>query len=303
MSHLYRLANAALALALLGMTPGIQAKEQVARAAPPARAARRVVLDEKTAGKAIHVRAARNLLTTVELPEDLLGVTCPDCSDGKNPGADALFHLETAGQGRYLTITPNAGGGRRRAVDDPVTTVLIRLEHATLLLYLERVERKRLADTRLILAYPNRPADSEYLRAEKAKFEAEAMAKIESEVSGRFLRAFSEPHHCTGKGGRVRSEDIVLEVTELCYFGRDVIIAFKVENRGRLALELGPVEVNRGAHKREYLSRRTVEFQEVSDGVVSVRLPEGDASTAAFELTVRESAGKQRRVTIGGLEL
>jgi hypothetical protein len=303
MSHILRLVNAALAAVLLSVTLGVQAKEPGARAASSVRAVRRVVLDEKTVGKAIHVRTARNLLTTVELPEDLLGVTCPDCSDGKD-NADALFRLETAGQGRYLTITPNTGEGRRaRAGDDPVTTVLVGLEHATLMLYLERVERKRLADTRLILAYPNRSADSEYLRAEKAKFEAEAMAKIESEVSGRFLRAFSQPHHCSGRGGRVRNEDIVLEVTELCYFGRDVIIAFKLENRGRVALELGAVEVNKGAHKREYLSKRTVEFQDASDGVVSVRLPEGGASPGTFDLTVRESAGKQRSVTVGGLEL
>jgi len=296
------LADAALAVFLLLSTPGAQAKEPAVHASSSIRAARRIVLEDKTVGKAIHVRTARNLLTTVELPEDLLGVTCPDCSDGKDPNADELFRLESAGQGRYLTITPNAGGGRRRTGDDPVTTVLVRLEHATLMLYLERVERKRLADTRVILAYPNRSADGEYLRAEKAKFEAEAMAKIESEVSGRFLRAFSQPHHCSGKGARVRHEDIVLEVTELCYFGREVIIAFTVENRGHVGLELGPVEVNRGAYKREYLSKRTVEFQDVSAGVVSVRLPEGSASPGVFELTVRESAGKQRSVTVGGLE-
>jgi hypothetical protein len=221
-----QLVNAALAVVLLGVTPVVQAKEPAARTTPSVRAARRVVLDDKTVGKAIHVRTARNLLTTVELPEDLLGVTCPGCSDGRDPSADALFRLESAGQGRYLTITPNTGEGRRRvgAGDDPVTTALVRLEHATLMLYLERVERKRSADTRVVLAYPNRSMESEYLRAEKAKFEAEAMAKIESEVSARFLRAFREPHHCSQKGGRVRSEDIVLEVTELCYFGRDVII-------------------------------------------------------------------------------
>jgi hypothetical protein len=294
--------SAALAVAFAGSTPSVKVKERADRAGTYVRAARRVVLDDRTVGKAIRIRTARYLLTTVELPEDLLGVTCPDCSEGKDPNAGALFQLESAGQGRYLTITPNARERRRvRAGDDPVTTALVRLEHATLLLYLELVERKRLADTRVVLAYPDRPTDSEYLRAEKAKFEAEAMAKIESEVSGRFLRAFSEPHHCSGKGGRVRSEDVVLEVTELCYFGREAVIAYTVENRGRVALELGPVEVNRGAHKREYLSKRTVGFQEVSEGVVSVRLPEGGASSGAFELTVRESAGKKRTVTVGGL--
>jgi hypothetical protein len=297
------LTGAALAVVLSASAPDVRMKAPPPLAGPSARAARRVVLDDRTVGKAIHVRTARNFLTTVELPEDLLGVTCPDCSDEKDTAADALFRLESAGQGRYLTVTPSTGGGRRRAGDEPVTTALVRLEHATLLLYLERVDRKALADTRVVLVYPNRSTDGEYLRAERAKLEAEATAKIESEVSGRFLRAFSEPHHCSGKGGRVRHEDVVLEVTELCYFGREVIIAFTVENRGHVALELGSVEVSRGAHKREYLSKRTVEFQQVSAGVVSVRLPEGGASPGAFELTVRESAGKKRSVTLGGLEL
>jgi hypothetical protein len=179
------LVDAALAAVLLVSMPGVQPKSTAARAALSVRAVRRVVLDDKTVGKAIQVRTARNLLT---------------------------------------------------------------------------------------------------------------------EVSGRFLRAFREPHSCSRKGGRVRNEDVVLEVTELCYFGREVIIAFTVENRGRVALDLGQVEVNGGVHQREYLSKRTVGFQEVSDGVVSVRLPEGGASPGVFGLTVRESAGKQRSVTVGGLE-
>ena len=40
----------------------------------------------------------------------------------------------------------------------------------------------------------------------------------------------------------------------------------------------GSVIVNKGASKREYLSERTIEFQKVSSGVVSLRLPEGDTT-------------------------
>jgi hypothetical protein len=183
-----------------------------------------------------------------------------------------------------------------------VTTVLVRLEHATLMLYLERVERKSAADTRVVLVYPNRTGETEYVRAEKAKLEAETAARIESEVSGRFLRAFSEPHHCSKKGARARNDDVVLEVTELCYFGREVILSFTVENRGRVPVEIGSVIVNKGASKREYLSERTIEFQKVSSGVVSLRLPEGDTTGGPFEITVSEGSGKRRSVTVGGLE-
>jgi len=271
---------------------------------PEVKGVRQVVLDEKTVGKTIAIRTARNLLTTVELPEDMLGApSCGDCTDGKNPDSDALFRVEPVAQGRYLAITPNAEAARRtNPGEEPVTTVLVRLEHATLMLYLERVERKSAADTRVVLVYPNRSGETEYVRAEKAKLEAETAARIESEVSGRFLRAFSEPHHCSKKGARARNDDVVLEVTELCYFGREVILSFTVENRGRVPVEIGSVIVNKGASKREYLSERTIEFQKVSSGVVSLRLAEGDAAGGPLELTVSEGSGKRRSVTVGGLD-
>jgi hypothetical protein len=300
MARVSTLVRCMASLALLSGSPRALAKG--AARDPEVKGVRQIVLDEKTVGKAIAIRAARNLLTTVELPEDMLGApTCGDCTDGKNPDSDALFRIEPVAQGRYLAITPNAASGRAKPGDEPVTTVLVRLEHATLMLYLQRVERKSAADTRVVLVYPNRTGETEYVRAEKAKLEAETAARIESEVSGRFLRAFSEPHHCSKKGARARNDDVVLEVTELCYFGREVILSFVVENRGRVPVEIGSVIVNKGTSKREYLSDRTIEFQKVSSGVVSLRLPEGDTTGGPFEITVSEGSGKRRAVTVGGL--
>jgi hypothetical protein len=62
------------------------------------------------------------------------------------------------------------------------------------------------------------------------------------------------------------------------------------------------VIVNKGTSKREYLSERTIEFQKVSSGVVSLRLPEGDATSGPFELTVSEGSGKRRSISVGGLD-
>src|SRR5512138_2593554 len=302
MARVSMLLRCMAAVPLLSGAPRALAKG--AAPEPEVKGVRQIVLDEKTVGKAIAIRTARNLLTTVELPEDMLGApACGDCTDGKNPESDALFRVEPVAQGRYLAITPNStASGRAKPGEEPVTTVLVRLEHATLMLYLERVERKSAADTRVVLVYPNRTGETEYVRAEKAKLEAETAARIESEVSGRFLRAFSEPHHCSKKGARARNDDVVLEVTELCYFGREVIVSFTVENRGRVPVEIGSVVVNRGTSKREYLSSRTIDFQKESRGVVSLRLGDGEPVAGPFELTVFEGAGKRRAVTVGGLD-
>ena len=302
MARVVTLVEAALAIALATAASAGRAKETATEGAPSVQEARQIVLDEKNVGKVFHIRTARNLLTTVEFPEDMLGApACGDCSSGKDADDDGLFRLDAVGQGRYLTIRPSSTARRMRPGEDEATSVLVRLEHATLTLYVERVERAK-ADTRVIFVYPNRTAESEYLRVEKAKLEAEAAAKIEAAVSGRFLQAFAEPHHCSRKGARARNDDIVLEVTEMCYFGREVIISFTVENRARAPVEIGSVMVNKGANKREYLSEKTVEFQKVSSGVVALRLPDGDSSSGAYELTVSESAGKRRAVTVTGLE-
>ena len=294
--------RAAMAVLLLVGTARAQPKQAKDR---PTALAREIVLDEKTARGAITIRTARDFLTTVEFPEDVVGTNCPGCTDWKGADGDGWFRIEPVAKGRYLAITPTSGDGRHgRTGEEPLATMLVRLEHATLVLRLERVERKSAADTRVVLLYPNRSGESEYIRAEKAKIEAESAATIQTQVTERFLRAFAEPHHCAQKGARARNDNIVLEVTEMCYFGREVILSFTIENRGRVPIEVGSVAVNKGSResKRGHLSESTIEFQKVSTGVMSMLLPEGDNSRGPYELTVSENTGKHRVVTVGGLE-
>jgi len=274
----------------------------VAEGDGPVQNTREIVLDERSAGKVFGIRTARNVLTTVEFPEDLSGrPACGDCEDDQGPEGDALYRMEVSGQGRYLTIRPNPAGRRGRD-EDTGTTVLVRMEHATLTLFVDQTERAR-ADTRVVFSYPNRAADSEYLRVERAKIEAEAAAKAETALTARFLRAFAEPHRCETKSARVRSDDIVLEAKEMCSFGREVIITFEIENRGRAPLEVGSVVVNKGSeNKREYLSQQTVGNDRPSTGVVAFHLADGEEVRGPYELTVFESGGRGRVISLGRLE-
>ena len=119
MARVSMLLRCMAAVALLSGAPRAFAKGAVPD--PEVKGVRQIVLDEKTVGKAIAIRTARNLLTTVELPEDMLGApTCGDCTDGKNPESDALFRVEPVAQGRYLAITPNAEAPARAKRTTPV---------------------------------------------------------------------------------------------------------------------------------------------------------------------------------------
>jgi hypothetical protein len=77
-----------------------------------------------------------------------------------------------------------------------------------------------------------------------------------------------------------------------------------VENRGRAPIEVGSVAVNKGTleSKEGYLSDSTIEFQKVSSGVMSLRLPDSDNTKGPFELTISETTGKHRVVTVRGVE-
>ncbi|HVO19849.1 MAG TPA: hypothetical protein VMU15_11370 [Anaeromyxobacter sp.] len=284
-----------------GAAPGKEPAARDEAASDPPRDAREIVLDEKASGRVFAVRTARNVVTVVEFPEDLVGLpACGDCEDGQGPEGDALYRMEAVARGRYLTLRPNPVARRARE-SDPVTTILVRMEHATLTLYVEQVERGR-ADTRVVFTYPNRSADDEYLRVERAKLELEAAARAEAALTARFLRSFAEPHRCVSKSARVRSDDLVLEVREMCYFGREVIITLEVENRGRDPLEVGSVVVNRGSSKREYLSEKTIEGDRPSTAVVALHLEDGEQVRGPYAVTLQESGGRGRVVAIDHLE-
>jgi hypothetical protein len=208
--------------------------------------------------------------------------------------------MAVSGQARYVTLRPNTSAKKPRD-GETGTTILVRLEHATLTLYVEQAERAR-ADTRVVFTFPNRTSDTEYLRVERAKIEAEANGRVETMFRGRMLRAMQEPHACVRKSARTRNEDIVLEVKEMCYFGRDVFIVFQVENRGSIPLEVGAVVVSRGQNAHDDLGGGRVEGSEPSVGAVSVRLADGDALKGPYELSIHEKGGKERVISVGRLE-
>src|SRR5512142_1273368 len=117
--------------------------------------ARQLALDDR--GKVFEIRVARNVVTTVEFPEEMVQKpTCPDCAEASAQDAgDALFRLDAHKDARYLAIWPNNAAARRwSSVEGVLTSVVVKLEHATLTLVLRRVDPPK-ADTRVVFVAPN----------------------------------------------------------------------------------------------------------------------------------------------------
>ena len=284
------------ALAAQKTAPPKDAATEV-RAQTP-RAKREIVLDEKDESKVIAIYTARNVLTTVEFPDELVAQPrCGSCeADEGAPGA-APYRLGYSIQGRYLTVRPNP---EVRQGNEDISNILVRLEHATLTLVLIPGEVAK-ADTRVVLGYPNRVAESEYLRVERGKIEAEANERVEKMYRNRLHQAMLEPHACRSTTTRNRNDDIVLEMREMCFFGRDVFFTFQLENRGSTPFETGAVTVDKGVSDGQEESR-TVKSDRPEVGVVGVHLRDSEQLHGPYTLTVREAGGKERTISVNRLE-
>lgn len=298
MAHATTLAHRTLALAVLLAVPAAHRAATARQVAVPGR---EIVLDTKTARGAIKIHTARDVLTVVEFPENVVTHNCPVCTESKEPDPSALFRVEKMADA-YLAITPLNGAGRRtQTASDRVATVFVQLEGGSVvMLYLDRVASARDADARVILAYPKQAAPT---RVDQKTLDKSTEEKITRAATDKFLSAFMGPHECSAKSARARNDDIVLRVTEICHFGRQVLVSFSVENRARAPFEVEAVTLNRGEQKTKQgiLSARTIAFDETTRGVEYLVLPDGESAQGPYQLTVSEKGGQHRVVTVDGI--
>lgn len=96
---------------------------------------------------------------------------------------------------------------------------------------------------------------------------------------------------------------MVLEVKELCRFGKRVYVRFALENRGRSLFAMGELTAGVGDGKtytptevRSLVSLQEVPFQQTAEGVLSFE-PE-DPSAHSFEVRFTEKGGRNRIIEL-----
>jgi len=284
--------------------PASAARPTVDSGAP--QGTREIVLDEHANGKVIGIRTARGVATTVEFPETFVeNPVCGDCEvdDGAGPptGNDALYRIQyPEHDGRFLTLFPNPSR-RARERSEMDTSILVRLAHAAVTLFVEQGDRAS-ADTRVVFTYPNHAGETEYIRAERQRIEKEADDRVKREVRARMHLALRAPHGCVAKSDRTRSDDIVLELKEICYFDRDVYFTFFVENRGRDPFDVKSVLVDKGKSDGQEDSE-TIDYTKPVTGIIGVQLAPGDALRGPYTLTIQERGGKERVISLRNVGL
>lgn len=275
-----------------------------------------IELDEKRARAVYRIRTAISMPAVIEFPENFVAPpACGDCADATKPGqSSALFALQAENAGNILMVKPRLypgpqADGSNIPATDFVTTITVRLQSMTITLQVELTEDKKLADPRVRFVLPNRATESRFvteaIAKAKGQMEADFASRVEQAAADQLLRSFLEPHECRSNTARARDNDMVLELKELCRFGRRIYVRFVLENRGRSLFVVSDVSTGIGDGKaftpveaRSLLSIPEVAFQQLTDGIVSFDVD--DPSAHSFELKLTEKGGRTRSVALQG---
>lgn len=264
---------------------------------------RTIVIDPAKPEKAYaRIRTAIGVPANIDFPEPF--ATDPACGDCGDEKSDALFKLEYPKQaGHYLTIKPRMFPGLHPrgyvvAQEDFFTNVIVRLPSVTITLIVELAAREK-ADTRVVFQFPPRdPTESAYVqqRIDQARRELEQTCarNLDEQVSKALLAALATPHRCSTASQRARSDDLVLELQEICQFDAVTYVRFTLENRRAESLRLADVIVRTHKSKSElvpqlHLPDREVAFRQTVTGVLSFTAL---ASEKSYELAPRTTSAR-----------
>jgi hypothetical protein len=299
-----------------GAGEGKEAKKDRGWARAPRRG-RTIVLTDENMKRPHEIQTARGVVTRVEFPEAMTAPPqCSDCTTDVSKAGDALYVLQAAELSRYLTIWPGNSARRWAAAGErAIVPVQVRLAHGEVTLLLRRGEGGRVDRRPVVFVAPDRTVENDYLRIERAKLEGAVAQRIEQGVKRRFEEAFLKEHRCKRSRAIIHTQDIVLEVNEICVFGGEalaagskaeaplLVLVFTVENRARAPFESGKLVVTKGTRVDEYDLGGPLESGEERTGVVVAKLKDGIRPYGRYEVTLHEGGGKGRVVTLSGVEI
>ncbi|NTX67626.1 DUF2381 family protein [Myxococcus sp. CA051A] len=306
-----------IALATAAPTPPAQS-------ASPDRQVRRIPIDETALTRVHEVLTHPSIPAVIEFPEGIVGQpSCGDCinlarATPQDMATPPLFGVQLFPAENYIVIKPtdvSAEEGGAIPSQAYLTSLNVRLTTGITLTMLIRYAPADRVDARVVFTLPNRSAESAYVRdavaKAKATLEADFAKRVDSAVATTFMRALTEQHECAPLSAKKWHDQVLLEAREICRYTIDshpmAFLVFSIENRSRAApFHFGEVVLSSGGDAdapldvESYPEPQELKFQQKMTGVVRVPV-EPSARAATYSLTIRETGGKGRELSLPGL--
>lgn len=285
---------------------------------PPATGrVREVTLDPSKRLEAPEIRLAPALTATLTFPEAWVSTpACGDCQYGSDENKGQFWRLDIDQATNAMSLKFIGMPTSQMLSDPPITNVNLQLEsglYVSLVVVLTLDPKQ--TDLRVDFRLPAGAGGKEKLTAKEKELEALFAGRVAEAASKELLTALMPGTRCRAFQGAPRRADMmVVRLDQLCQNGRYVYVTFEVENRQRtdLALLSATLTSQTGATNVEsrgdaevpvvLFEKQTLGFNARSKGIAAIPIVDGNLAPSTYSLTVQEDGGKERVITIEGIE-
>ena len=278
---------------------------------------REVMLDPKKRLVAEEIHPAPAFTTTLTFPEPWVSApACGDCQYGDAANKGQFWRLDVDPVTNSISVKFLVVPTSAMLADPPNTNINLQLEGG---LYISIVVVLTLdahtSDLRVDFRLPRGDGAKEKLTAKEKELNASFDARVADAASKELLAALLPGTRCVDFAGSPRrSDSMVVRLNQLCRNGRYAYVTFDVQNRQRGDLQLATatltnqsgatnVETRSGAEVPVVLFDQPVlVFNAHSRGIAAIPLTEPNPPPTTYTLVVTEEGGKERSVTIEGIE-
>lgn len=315
----HSLRSHALCLVVLAAAP-VLAAGPAKKAPPPAAPAPPAIVQPKagpqlrlialdpTKPKAVYeIHASPGLLTTIELPEDwAVTPVCGDCVFGDAALTTQLWRLDLSPETRTINIKPTRLPGPDVPGSAFLTNLDVTLKGGLAITLFVKLTLPEEADARVEFSLPEAATGAAKGSKLEREFEEQFAARVEQAAGEKLLDALITGTKCKDFMGRpTRSDSLVVRLKQLCQDGALLYLTFEVENRQKNDAQLSAATLadtagNAGSLVKFQTPR--LRFNQRTLGIAGLPLSSPDLAPSTYSLTVQEEGGKERQVTVDGID-
>jgi hypothetical protein len=239
-------------------------------------------------------------------------------------GNQAIFEFKAETDPFRILVWPKLPASAKDVAPDALlgerSNMQIFLDSGITLLVELKIGRAEKSVEELRFEFPERAKETEFVKehtgALAKKLEEEFRAKArkleegaEAKARHRIARAILERVQCAALSSRKMVDLLVVRAHRVCRIGDLLFVEFSIQNRAKdvfhlLDVHLGPDGTDEAdtelASVFEYSGETTLAFDQEVRGVGAFTL--GESISKGYALTIRESGGKKRSITLDGVE-
>jgi hypothetical protein len=268
---------------------------------------RQIALDPTKPKAVYEIHASPGLSTTIQLPEDwAVTPVCGDCVFGDAALTTQLWRLDLSPETRTINIKPTRLPGPDVPGSAFLTNLDVTLKGGLAITLFVKLTLPEEADARVEFSLPEAAMGTAKASKLERELEEQFDTRVEQATGEKLLDALIVGTKCKDFMGRpTRTDSLVVRLKQLCQNGALLYLTFEIENRQKNDAQLANATLTDTAGNTSSLVKfqaPRLRFNQRTLGIAGIPLASQDVPPSTYTLTVQEDGGKERQVTVDGID-